>query len=255
MWTRWFASADSPHSSRASNADAVQRLRVLAAAVGIGVGKDVDAVEARDRAALAPRVARQPRVAPRMEVARHDGRADRKARRRPGLADGVLHPPDIGRRARRQGPGEGGRGRRIGPLAEERRARPEILLAHHALFHEDPGDPVEPFLVVGGAQVVAGVHPLDAVAELVDVVDAARPARPHHGDDGRLPRRVEDGLVVLALDGPEALHPTQIVHAVHPSLPPQRILALVANAHRVTARQWVRGRSASVGGGSAGTPA
>ena len=232
MWTRWFASADSPHSSRASNADAVQRLRILAPAVGIGVGKDVDAVEARDRAALAPRIARQPRVAPRMEVARHDGSADRKARRRPGLADGVLHPPDIGGRARRQGPGEGGRGRRIGPLAEERRARPEILLAHHALFHEDPGDPVEPFLVVGGPQVVAGVHPLDAVAELVDVEDTARPARPHHGE--RRPPPTPRGRRARRPRAPRARSPASLPdRARRPSVaPPPRILArIVANAH------------------------
>src|SRR2546422_3905739 len=58
---------------------AVERLRRLALAVGVGVGEDVDPVHAMDRPALAARVARQPRVAARVDDARGDGVAGREA--------------------------------------------------------------------------------------------------------------------------------------------------------------------------------
>ena len=78
MWTALAASAESPHSSRAVEAHAVQRLGLLAQAVGVGVGEDVDAVDAVDHAALAARVAGQAGVAGGVDVAGADAVAHAK---------------------------------------------------------------------------------------------------------------------------------------------------------------------------------
>jgi hypothetical protein len=198
MWTRWFASADSP------TAPARRTRRCTAAADprpgrGHWCRKDVESVEAPRSRRACPAHSAGSRVWPHGWKSRgHDRGADRKARRRPGLADGVLHPTDTRWRARRQGPGEGGRGRRIGPLVKNAVRARSCSSRHHALSHEDAGESVEPFFIVGGPQVVAGIHPLDAVAELVDVCEhhGPPPARiiatdrpPSHQPRGRRARR------------------------------------------------------------------
>src|SRR4029453_4809270 len=65
------------------------------------------------------------------------------------------------------------------------------------------------------AQVVGGVHALDPVTELVDVVEARAPRPPHDRHDRRLPAPVERRLVLLPLHRPEAVHAAEIVDTVH----------------------------------------
>ncbi len=143
-----------------------------------------------------------------------------EARPRARLADGVLHPVGVGGDALGQRTGDGGGGRGLRALGEVGEARVELALGHDPALDVEPRDAVEPLLVVRGGEVVRGAHALDGVAELVDVEDAAPAARPHHGEHGGLPRGVEHGLVLLALDASEAVHAAEIVYAVHgPRLP------------------------------------
>src|SRR2546426_5029391 len=67
-------------------ADAVERVGLLALSVSVGVRKDEGPVHAGDDAGLAARVAGQPRVSHRRVVAREDAISCREARRRSGLA-------------------------------------------------------------------------------------------------------------------------------------------------------------------------
>ena len=83
MWTGWFGLGRLAPQLPRVEAHAVERLRLLAEAVGVGVGEDVDAVAAVDHAALAARVARQPRVPARVHLAREHGLARREARAAP----------------------------------------------------------------------------------------------------------------------------------------------------------------------------
>src|SRR6185369_14394300 len=106
----------------------------------------------------------------------------------------------------------------VGPLVELLRPRLELGGVDDTLLREQAGDAVEPVLEVARGQIVGGVHALDPVAELVDVVDG--PARgSHDGDHRRLPARVEGRLAVLALHRSEPVHAAEIVDAVHPALP------------------------------------
>src|SRR5687768_8614919 len=65
---------------------AVDELRVLAEAVGVGIWKNHAAVDKLDDAAFAAGVAGQPRMARRVEVARHHGIAWLEAGRGAGVA-------------------------------------------------------------------------------------------------------------------------------------------------------------------------
>src|SRR3990172_11917623 len=67
-------------------ADAVERLWAAPAPVSMGVRQDEDAVEGVDAPAMPARVARQPRVAGRLPVARDDAIARLEARRGVRLA-------------------------------------------------------------------------------------------------------------------------------------------------------------------------
>src|SRR4029077_7279876 len=84
-----------------------------------------------------------------------------------------------------------------------------------ALFHEHARDTVQPVLEVARAEVVRGVHALDPVAELVNVVAAWGEHGALDGDDHGLPAPVKWRLVLLALHRAEAVHPAEIVDAVH----------------------------------------
>ena len=70
-------------------------------------------------------------------------------------------------------------------------------------------------LVIAGFQVMRRVHALDRVAELIDVVVAAREAGDEHPEHAFLPLAVEDRLVFFRVDGADAVHAAQIVYAVH----------------------------------------
>ena len=73
----------------------------------------------------------------------------------------------------------------------------------------------EPVLVVPRREVVAGVHALDRVPEHRGV-EAARTERPAgEAEHPPFPRVVEDRLVRLDLDRAEALHPAEVVDALH----------------------------------------
>src|SRR5882724_12005509 len=212
IWLRRLAE----HLARVE-ADAVERLRLLAFAVRVGVGKDVGAVQRVDDAAPAPRVAGKPRVPARVNIPRDHGVAGLEARRRRGgPLRGLSQPPEAGGRSRGQVT-DGGGGGRVGPSGEELRAALQLLGRDHALFHEHAGNAVQPVLVVAGPEVVGRIHPLDAVAELVQVVETVAHARAHDGVHYRLPGRVKGGLVRLALHRPEAVHPAEIVDPVHGS--------------------------------------
>src|SRR5262245_45418475 len=135
---------------------AVERLWMLAAVVRVRVREHVHTVEPPDDPALAAHIAGQPRVARWVEIARHDSITDRVARPRGALAHDVVRPGRLERPAldrRRSGDGRGRR--RIEPLAEEGDASAQIVLAHDALLNEQPRDPVEPFLEVRHAEIVA----------------------------------------------------------------------------------------------------
>jgi hypothetical protein len=91
----------------------------------------------------------------------------------------------------------------------------KLGLGYDALLHQVALQRGEPPLVVTGRQVVGGRHPLDAVAGLVNVDDALHPGCPREHEDGLLPVRVKDRLVLLAHHRPETVHPTHVVRAVH----------------------------------------
>src|SRR5262249_8661290 len=73
-------------------------------------------------------------------------------------------------------------------------------------------------LVVAGVQVANGLHALDGMPELVDVVEGPQ-ACALDGDHHRFPLRVKGGLVRLTLYRTEAVHASEIVYAVHQILP------------------------------------
>jgi hypothetical protein len=77
-------------------------------------------------------------------------------------------------------------------------------------------------LEIAGTEVMGGIHALDPVAKLVDVVEPGGARRPHDGHHHGLPRRVERRLVLLALHRAEPVHAAEIVDAVHGS--PERHL-------------------------------
>ena len=81
-----------------------------------------------------------------------------------------------------------------------------------ALFDQHTGDAIQPVLEVGGAEVVRGVHALDAVAKLVDVHQPGAHRRVVDRDDRRLPR-LQGGIV--SLDRTEAVHAADVVNTVH----------------------------------------
>src|SRR5262245_41119430 len=110
---------------------------------------------------------------------------------------------------RRQGGGGGG----ARMIAEERRARLQLLATNHTLLDEKPADAVEPALVVAGVQVASGLHALDGMPKLVDVVEGPQ-ACALDGDHHRFPLRVKGGLVRLTLYRTEAVHASEIVYAV-----------------------------------------
>src|SRR5215467_14929773 len=97
-----------------------------------------------------------------------------------------------------------------------------LLLGKHALLGQQRGDGAEPQLVIRRGQVFLWRYPLDGVAELVEVVDAAADERAVQGEHVRLPVSVEGRLVRLPLQRSEALHPADIVDPAHGSSRRQR---------------------------------
>src|SRR5207253_7603190 len=87
-----------------------------------------------------------------------------------------------------------------------------------------PRSPLFPYTtlfrsVVARAEIVGRRHPLDGVAALVDVEDVLHGARAGDPEHAPFPQRVEDGLVLLALHAPEAVHPAHVVDTVHVTRP------------------------------------
>src|SRR5262249_51629370 len=95
----------------------------------------------------------------------------------------------------------------------------DLLLGQHALLGQERGDGAEPQLVIRRSQVLLRRYPLDGVAELVEVVDAAADERTVEGKHVRLPVSVEGRLVGLGTppQRSEALHPPDIVDPAHGS--------------------------------------
>src|SRR5262249_27864835 len=108
-------------------ADAVDRLRTLAQAVGVGVWEDVDAMEALDHTTLAACVAGEAGVAGGAVPGRDDSSSGGEAGRTCGLAD---HPPPAlpRRRPGRRRGGEGGFSGRVFVRLEEGEAGFHLLL-------------------------------------------------------------------------------------------------------------------------------
>src|SRR5262245_21418774 len=118
-------------------ANAVERLGLLAQAVRMGIGKDVKAVQPVDRAALAARVAGQPWGAVRVNIARDHGVARREAWPRSGFTLDVERPPGVERGGSR---GRAGERRSDGSLrarVEERNPRLQLRLGQHALLQKE----------------------------------------------------------------------------------------------------------------------
>src|SRR5215472_4445840 len=97
-----------------------------------------------------------------------------------------------------------------------------LLLGQHALFGQQRGDGAKPQLVIRRGEVFLWRYPLDGVAELVEVVDAAADERAVEGKHVRLPVGVEGRLVGLPPQRSEALHPPDIVDPAHGSSRGQR---------------------------------
>src|SRR2546426_1839111 len=123
-------------------ANAVERVGLLALPMGVGVREYIGPVHAVDDAVLAARVAGQPSMSHRRVVAREDTISCREARRRSGLAvvGTLLRDPQhaleqLGVRVRR---------RRVGSAGELGHAALELLARDHALLDEQPHVTVEP---------------------------------------------------------------------------------------------------------------
>ena len=84
----------------------------------------------------------------------------------------------------------------------------------HSLLVQKCLDRVQPPLVVNGLQVGGGLHALDHVAKLIEVVVTAD----SFGEDRAnlaLPLGVKDRFVGLDDDRAEPVHPAHVVDAVH----------------------------------------
>src|SRR5262249_6250421 len=90
----------------------------------------------------------------------------------------------------------------------------DLVFRNDALFNQKPRAPVEPALIVARSKIVGRRHSLNGVTALVDI---ANPGVRHGATnciDDPLPRRMENRLILLANNLAEALHSTQVVHAV-----------------------------------------
>src|SRR5581483_9268087 len=198
----------------------VQRLRVLALAGDDGIREDVGAVDAVDHASPAAGVARQARMPHRLVAAGNHRVADGEPRRPRRFA------LEAGRRLQAGHDPVGQRGIFLARhlfvrvLDEVGHAGLDLPGRQDPLLHEQHLVRRQPALVVPRGQVFARVHPFRAVALLVDRPQAERPAQAADGQDDLLPVGVEDGLVLLARDRTEALHPAHVVDAVH-AVPPR----------------------------------
>src|SRR5205807_602356 len=107
-------------------------------------------------------------------------------------------------------PGHGG----SGMVAEERGTGRQFLPGHDACLYHPGLQHDKPTFVIGGREVMDGVHALDGVAETDnggklgrgDEVDA---------EDPSFPCLMEDGFIFFTPYRAEAVHATQVVDAVH----------------------------------------
>src|SRR5262249_22243856 len=111
----------------------------------------------------------------------------------------------------------------IGPTGQLGHTALQRLVRDHALLDEEPQGATEPPLIIARAEVVNRGHPLDGVAELVDVA----PALDGEPENSPFPGFVEDWLVGLALDAPEPVHATHVVDAVHVTRPRVKLCNVV----------------------------
>ena len=102
----------------------------------------------------------------------------------------------------------GGRPRSCGDLVDPPL---QLLVSEDARLHAVHLERVEPAAVVAEAQVRERLEVVDALAELVDVVEARADRREDARDDRRLPGRVEDGLVLLDRHGAEAAAAAEVL--------------------------------------------
>src|ERR1700683_980598 len=173
-----------------------------------GVGKHVAAADRLDNPDPIARVARQARVALRMDVLG----AHAVARLETGLRV----------RGSREGPAR----QRVRDFGGRERARDlfpraqgvsgfDLVGIGEAHFDDEFFQPYRPLLVVGRRQVEPRRQALNAVACLIDGPDAGVAHGAIEREGASLPLRVEDWLVRLGLDFAEAVHATYVVDAVH----------------------------------------
>ncbi len=77
----------------------------------------------------------------------------------------------------------------------------------------------QPAFEIRRLQVLGGLHLLDAIAKLVDIIRAPAPSVCVHDNDVCFPFGVEPSFVRIPMDRPEAVHATHIVDAVHRAPP------------------------------------
>ena len=232
-------------------AHAVERLRLLAQAVGVGVGEDVDAVERVDHAALARARSAAAACGRRVDVARHAPRSPareaRRRRRSRGRTSCAI------RRWRARAPASGpaprrSRGASGRSLEERRSARPARRRRRRPSRRAARVDAVEPVLVVA-SRAGSGPGPC-ARCRGGTRRCCSRPRAPPARIDRehrRLPRRVEDGSFSSRSTGPKPCMPPR---SCTPSMP--RFYRLGSG---LTIRQSISGFPISEFEGAWGRPA
>src|SRR5205823_5328447 len=99
----------------------------------------------------------------------------------------------------------------VRPFKKKRRPPLQLFLVDDLLFEQRAGNPVEPVLVVAGAEIVGRVHALNGMAELVEVDETPAADSRLHRSNGRLPAVVKRRLVVVTFDSAKSMHATKIV--------------------------------------------
>src|SRR5262245_22713398 len=195
-------------------ADRVQVLRLLAGELRIRIGEYEYAVVAHDHADLAPRVARQPRVAGRMDVARAGPLAHRESRRRRDAAARRVAPRN---HLRNGSSGDARRGlRRSGGGAP----RIDLLARDEAACRELVHEPRQPPLVIAHSQVLGRRQQFELMARVVEILaPSAGSNDARHGVHASFPRFVENRLVRLVPDRSHAVHAAHVMDAVHTASP------------------------------------
>lgn len=184
-------------------------LRLLAEEMGVGVGKNENAVVAMDSPDLSAHVTRQARMTYRIEVAGSDLLARLKARRDRQVALGV---------------DAGGKDDRANLIRGQRRGHFGRAPGRHATFNFSGSDQApsnqqiaqsrEPLFVIAQAQIIFRGQHLASMAEGVQAPLVPGEGGENHGQHARLPRRVEDRLAHPILDGAHVLHTPHVMNAV-----------------------------------------